>query len=275
MNATAHTHQHAHHAAGTHTQHTAGTHGGHPVTTPALPGGLQITEAGYTLDLETAITEPGVTDLRFRILGPDGTAVTDFAPIHERELHLIVARRELTGFQHVHPVRDAYGTWTVRIDTNEPGAYRVFADIAPVTLGRTITLGADLAVAGRYEPLPVPAQEAATEVDGYRVTLTGALTTGAGGALTFTVEKDGAAVHDLDPYLGAYGHLVILRAGDLAYVHVHPGGEPGDGVTPAGPAVGFHAAAPGPGTYRLFLDFRHGGVVRTAAFTVTADPVRH
>lgn len=270
MNATAHTHHHAHHA-----HHAETTHGGGAAHTADLPGGLRITEAGYTLDLETAITEPGVTDLRFRILGPDGTAVTDFASIHERELHLIVARRELTGFQHVHPVRDEHGTWSIRIDTPEPGAYRVFTDIAPAALGRTITLGADLAVAGQYNPLPVPADDDVAEVAGYRITVTGELTTGAGGALTFTVEKDGAAVHDLDPYLGAYGHLVILRAGDLAYVHVHPGGEPGDGVTPAGPEIGFHAAAPGPGTYRLFLDFRHEGVVRTAAFTVTVGPARH
>lgn len=268
MNATAHAHHHAHHTGG-------GNHGGHTTHAAALPGGLQITEAGYTLDLETAITEPGATDLRFRILGPDGTAVTDFAPIHERELHLIVARRELTGFQHVHPVRDEHGTWSIRIDTSEAGAYRVFTDIAPTALGRTITLGADLAVAGPYEPLPVPARADTTEIGGYRITLTGELATGAGGALTFTVEKDGTPVHDLDPYLGAFGHLVILRAGDLAYVHVHPGGEPGDGVTLAGPAIGFHAAAPGPGTYRLFLDFRHEGVVRTAAFTAAVATTRH
>ena len=74
---------------------------------------------------------------------------------------------------------------------------------------------------------------------------------------------------DLQPYLGAYGHLVALRQGDLAYLHVHPEGTPGDGVTPAGPAVEFVAEVPSAGTYRLFLDFQHGGVVRTAEFTVT------
>jgi hypothetical protein len=82
------------------------------------------------------------------------------------------------------------------------------------------------------------------------------------------VRKDGEPVTDLQPYLAAYGHLVILRAGDLAYIHVHPNGEPGDGVTAPGPDVTFHTAVPGPGTYRLFLDFRHGDVVRTAAFTL-------
>lgn len=107
-------------------------------------------------------------------------------------------------------------------------------------------------------------------VDGYEVTLDGALRPGAGSELKLEVEKDGEPVTDLQPHLGAYGHLVALRAGDLAYLHVHPNGEPGDGRTESGPEVSFTATAPSKGAYRLFLDFRHEGKVRTAAFTVHA-----
>ena len=89
--------------------------------------------------------------------------------------------------------------------------------------------------------------------------------------LTLSVSRDGKPVGDLQPYLGAYGNLVALRASDLAYLHVHPMGEPGDGVTPAGPDIGFHTAFPSEGDYRLFLDFQHQGVVRTAEFTVSVD----
>ena len=74
----------------------------------------------------------------------------------------------------------------------------------------------------------------------------------------------------MQPYLAAYGHLVALRSGDLAYLRVHPDGEPGDGETKAGPAITFFAEVPSTGTYRLLLDFRHQGVVRTAAFTAIA-----
>ncbi|QIS08745.1 hypothetical protein [Nocardia arthritidis] len=253
----------------THTNHH-GAHGDHAQHGGALPGGLQITQDGYTLALAEPIAHPGEIDFRFRILGPDGAPVTDYAPLHDRELHLIVARRELTGFWHVHPELTADGTWTVRLNLPDAGAYRVFTDIAPRALGRTITLGADLAVAGDYAPQPLPAVTRTATVDGYKVTLDGDLVPGTGRMLTLTVHKDGAPVTDLQPYLAAYGHLVILRAGDLAYVHVHPNGEPGDGVTAAGPDITFHTAVPGPGTYRLFLDFRHGDVVRTAAFTLTA-----
>ena len=72
-------------------------------------------------------------------------------------------------------------------------------------------------------------------------------------------------------YLGAYGHLVALRAGDLAYLHVHPEGAPGDGATEPGPEVVFFAEVPSPDRYHLYLDFKHDGVVRTAAFTVTGS----
>ena len=84
------------------------------------------------------------------------------------------------------------------------------------------------------------------------------------------MSRDGRPVTDLQPYLAAYGHLVALRQGDLAYLHVHPDGEPGDGRTEPGPGIVFHTTAPSAGTYRLYLDFKHGDVVRTAAFTVVA-----
>ena len=101
------------------------------------------------------------------------------------------------------------------------------------------------------------------------MTLDGDLTAGTDAKLTLTVTRDGQPVTDLEPYLGAYGHLVALRAGDLAYLHVHPEGTPDDGVTEPGPEVVFYAQVPSAGGYHLYLDFKHRGVVRTAAFTVT------
>ena len=68
-------------------------------------------------------------------------------------------------------------------------------------------------------------------VDDFTVTVAGDLVAGRDARLTLSVIKDGKPVTDLEPYLGAYGHLVALREGDLAYLHVHPDGEPGDGRT--------------------------------------------
>jgi hypothetical protein len=251
------------------TAQTETAHGGHDQAAPG-PAGLAVSQEGYTLQpAVTAITAGTQQDFRFTISGPDGQPLRDYAVEHDRELHLILARRDLSGFQHVHPTRDAEGIWSVPLTVAEPGTYRVFADFTAAG-GPSLTLGADLHVAGAFVPRALPAAAPTAEVDGYTVALEGDLIAGSESPLTLTVARDGAPVTDLEPYLGAYGHLVALREGDLAYLHVHPHGEPGDGSTPAGPAIAFTAGVPSVGTYRLYLDFQHQGVVRTAEFTATA-----
>lgn len=236
------------------------------------PGGLQVSERGYTLSLERQRIAPGhVEPFRFRVLGPGGKAVTAYEKAHDKELHLIVARRDLSGFQHVHPTRDASGVWSVPLKLPAAGDYRVFADFVPAgDKAGGLTLGADLAATGEYRPRPLPAPARTATVDGYHVTLTGSLSSGASSKLTLSIARDGRPVTDLQPYLGAYGHLVALRSGDLAYLHVHPDAE-GPSAKP-GPAIAFHVEAPSNGTYRLYLDFKHGGKVHTAEFTATTGP---
>ncbi|WP_280438853.1 hypothetical protein [Nocardia cyriacigeorgica] len=237
-----------------------------------LPGGLVATEAGYTLALDNATTTTSAdAKLRFRILDETGAPVTRYVRSHDKDLHLIVVRRDMAAFQHVHPELDANGTWSVPLNLSRAGDYRVYADFTPEG-GQALTLGADLRVAGQYDVQPLPAPATSTTVGDYTVTLDGAITPGQASKVTLSVSRGGQPVTDLQPYLGAYGHLVALRASDLAYLHVHPEGEPGDGVTAAGPGVTFYVTAPTAGDYRLFLDFQHEGVVRTAEFTATAGP---
>ncbi|MCX4661428.1 hypothetical protein [Streptomyces uncialis] len=240
----------------------------------ARPGGLQVSEGGYTFDLGTPrIAADRETDLRFTIRDDQGGKLTSYTREHGKDLHLILASRDLTTYRHLHPELAADGTWSTPVKLPEAGDYRLFADFTPggdAEAPGNLTLGTDLAVSGAYRPSAVPAPSRTTTVDGYTVTLAGELRPGAAEQLRLKVSKDGREVTDLQPYLGSYGHLVALRSGDLGYLHVHPGGEPGDGRTKPGPEVSFHATAPSTGTYRLFLDFQHKGEVRTAAFTVRA-----
>lgn len=257
-----------------HDTHAGDATGGHAEhrqdagTTTEIPGGLMTSQDGYTLTLDHARAAAGAAvPVSFTITGPDGAPVTSYDVQHDKRLHLIAVRRDFSGFQHVHPTLDG-GTWSTDLALT-PGTWRLFADFK-ATGGEALTLGTDLAVDGAFEAA-TPAQENRTAtVDGYRVTIDGDLSAGATARLTLSVSKDGKPVTDLQPYLGAYGHLVALRSGDLAYLHVHPDGEPGDGTTQPGPDVVFHTAVPSAGTYHLYLDFQHDGVVRTAAFTVTA-----
>ncbi len=188
--------------------------------------------------------------LRFRILGEDGDTVRDFDVEHEKRMHLILARRDLTGFQHLHPTQGPDGVWSARVQLADAGSYRLFADFSHD--GTPRTLAADLRVDGAadLQPLPAPAATAVSD-GGYDV----ALDTD-GDELRFTITRDGAPVRT-EPYLGAGGHLVALREGDMAFLHVHPiEGDPR-----------FEVDFPTPGRYRLFLQFQHEGRVHTAAFT--------
>ncbi|MEV4238064.1 MULTISPECIES: hypothetical protein [unclassified Nocardia] len=234
-----------------------------------LPAGLMASENGYTLRLDTPQTTAAANfALRFRILNRDGAPVTSYVRSHDKDLHLIVVRRDMAAFQHVHPVLDQAGTWSVPLDLTRAGDYRVFADFTPEG-GKNLTLGADLRVAGNYDAQALPAPSATAQVGAYTVAMNGTVTPGQASKVVLSVSRNGKPVTDLQPYLGAYGHLVALRATDLAYLHVHPDGNPGDGVTPAGPGITFYVDAPSTGDYRLFLDFQHEGVVRTAAFTLS------
>ncbi len=227
--------------------------------------GVTSTAGGYALTLGADRLPVGRQRLSFTISDHDGTPVTAYDEQHERDLHLIVVRRDLTGYQHLHPTLDtASGEWSIDADLT-PGAWRVLADTKP-TGGDPIVLGADLLVPGDFTPEPLGPDRLVAEVDGFDVTLDGDLVAGAETVLTATVSRDGAPVTDLEPYLGAYGHLVSLRDGDLGYLHVHPDDDGGPG-----PRIGFHTEFPSAGRYRLFLDFQHGGVVHTAVFTVTVD----
>lgn len=238
---------------------TEAAHEGH------TPGGLQVSENGYTF---TRIATDDPDDFRFEITDPDGDPVTAYDVEHDKKLHLIVASRDLTAFHHLHPELADDGTWHTRLPLKEPGPYRAFADFKPTGAGK-LTLGLDLQVPGDYRPQQLPHASTEARTGDYTVTLDGALEPGRSSRLTLKVGKDGEPVTDLEPYLGAYGHLVALRAGDLAYLHVHPE------ETGAGPEITFSAEVPSGGAYRLFLDFKHDGEVRTAAFTAETAPHGH
>ncbi|WP_117209460.1 hypothetical protein [Allorhizocola rhizosphaerae] len=220
-------------------------------------GGLAISSGGYTL---TPLAHDA-TKLSFVIKGSDGKPVTDFTIVHEKPLHLILVRRDFTGYQHLHPTMAPDGTWSVAADLSKPGLWRVFADFAATAPGgaqNAMTLGYDITVPGDYQPQPVPPAARESTVDGQTVTYEGTPVVGATSPMLFRV----AGNPTLEPYLGSFGHLVVVRQGDLAYVHVHP--EP----QLSGGAVKFWLAAPSPGTYRMYFDYQIGGKVRTNEFTL-------
>ncbi len=218
--------------------------------------GLAVSEDSHTLNLARTTAAPGKRfELGFQIVDAEGQTVRAFDVEHTKRMHLIVARRDLTGFQHLHPTQAPDGSWSVRMKLDDPGVYRVFADFSTGREPRT--LGADLTVDGdaRSRALPTPVES--VSVDGLEVALTSAQAdAGQEAELTYVVTRDGRPVA-IEPYLGARGHLVALREGDLGFLHVHPDAD----------RLRFMSEFPSAGRYRLFLQFKTGGRVHTAAFT--------
>jgi hypothetical protein len=248
------------------TGETMDAHGSHGTTEAAAhqPAGLGVSADGYTLRLgPTQLGQGAKHELRFRIEEAGGETVTAFDELHERRMHLIVVRRDGTGFRHLHPEMDAAGTWSLPISFDEAGVYRVFADFS--VAGEQETLATDVFVSGgKFEARPFPAPQRVAETEGYEVELeAGKPVAGEPVALAFAVSEDRRPVDELEPYLGADGHLVALREGDLAFLHVHPEEERG-----APNEIVFEAEFPSAGQYRLYLQFRHDDAVRTAEFTV-------
>ncbi|MFJ5922823.1 hypothetical protein ACIQF6_09470 [Kitasatospora sp. NPDC092948] len=226
--------------------------------------GLAAEQGGYRLDGALADST-----YRFTVTGPDGKVLTEYQPEQTEEMHFYAIRSDLSGFQHLHPVRGADGAWTASLAALQPGEWRMYASFVPGAgsgKGTGLVLSRTAAVAGQASAVPLPAAAASTGVDGYTVTVAGAPKAGAAGPLTVTVTKDGQPVTDLEPYLETYAHLTAFHAGDQAFAHLHPETP----VTPGGggPTLSFHAELPKPGDWRLFLQFRTGGTLHTAALTL-------
>ena len=211
----------------------------------SAPAGLALEQDGYRLVQERTTFAAGRSHpYVFRILAPDGSVLRTYDVEHERRLHLVVVGREPDApFLHLHPRQRADGAWAVRLRLPAAGSYRAFADFT--TGGERRTLALDLAATDG--PPPAGSWDSA-----YVVRLRHH-----GDRLVFDVRDDRGPV-DTQRYLGAGGHLVVLREGDLAYIHAHAEED----------ELAFDVPFPSEGRYRLYLQFKVGGHLETARLEV-------
>ncbi len=215
--------------------------------------------------------EPNKADAyTFTIFNTKGKVVTNFITAHEKLLHLIVVRKDLGLFQHLHPTFNKQTGEFTRADATfkSDGEYRIFADFTPEGEGNTV-IHEDMPVG---DELAYPAMErlmpkAKYEAEGYTVTLTTNPTEVRSGEMTtlsFEVKQGGRLITDLEPYLGAMAHAVIIRNGTLEYVHTHGIGSHQTGTITLGTTFPFG------GDYKIFLEINQKGIVRTFDFVVPA-----
>jgi hypothetical protein len=212
----------------------------------------------------------GNIELSFKLYGEDGHnfGPNDLKIMHEKKLHLLLVRDDMTRFQHLHP-EYLDGSWTVKTTVPDQGKYQMYADIAPTeeepsVLRVPLTIGGDT----QNAKAPVPNADWSAQDSEYtaKLTIDQPLKTKETKQWTFAVTQNGKPVTNLKPYLGAYGHVVELRHTDPDdFFHVHPVTEnqPTDGK------VVFEGAFPVKGRYTLYAQFNVNDSIKT--FPITVD----
>ncbi|MDZ4797758.1 MAG: YHYH protein, partial [Bryobacteraceae bacterium] len=250
---------------------------------PTLAGQLNtvpqhLTEIGRDtgLSFNASTTTPKVND-ELTWLFNTGTSLEK---VHEKPLHLLVISADLARLDHVHPEPRTATSLLLKYRFTKPGKYWIYADFTPAGAPQTIARF-QLDVAGD------PVEPAAPETSTVRATLVTSeptLRTSRDITLKFnlTDEKTGAPVEDLQPYLGAWGHILLISQDANHFLHAHPKEDQQPG---ADPWKHSHAAAIGPspstiettagfrrpGMYRVWLQIQRAGKVETLPFVLNVE----
>jgi hypothetical protein len=245
-----------------HNESSTGEHNGHGAAQQAASH----LKAAFVFTADTAKANE-TTELTIQITDHDGNPVNDFDLNHEKLLHLIIVNQDLSYFNHIHPEFEGEGRFTINTSFPAGGEYKLFADFMP-TGGSSTTLSERVRVEGQEQPQTVISADTklVKEVSGKEVKL--ALSRSKPKedvTLTFNIKdaKTKKGIVDLEPYLGAVGHVVILSADGEQYIHVHPLDE-----RATGPVAEFSTSFPIGGTYKLWGQFQHEGEVFTVPFVV-------
>ena len=224
--------------------------------------------------------------LRFAFFNPKtGDQVKEFYITHDKLFHLFVVSEDLSEFQHIHPTFEADGTFTIETRLPVAGNYKIYADVYPHD-GAPQVLQQNLATVGYSNDLvsALPHLKPDTSLikiaDGMKIELKlepSEIIAGQPVALKYhlTDAKTGEPIRDLVPYLGAWGHTLILSEDQADYVHSHPEETVPETADKSklrgGPDATFNAFLPRPSIYRIWTQFQRGELLTTVSFTVRAD----
>ena len=264
-----------------HPDYTSETPGKCPRCGMALVRGTLFDMRDYRLEFKTVPAIPRAGEkviLRLKVFHPGtGEPIKNFEVVHEKRFHLFVISQDMAYFEHIHPEESADGTWSIDVKLPKPGYYEVLSDFVP-TGGHPQFLKRLLITAGfkgdrlAQRARLVPDKNSQQTVDDLRATVEydpNRLVAGAYGHLTFHLTKGGTdePVTDLQTYLGAFGHMLMMSEDMLDYVHAHPAEMfPTDAVR-GGPDIMFEGLMPKPGRYRAWTQFRYHDKIHTFVST--------
>jgi hypothetical protein len=202
--------------------------------------------------------------LRLMIHDPGGAMLKGFDTVHEQKVHLIIVREGLDQFAHIHPEIDPDGNMTTVFTFPSGGKYRLYADHKPSGQDQATAI-AELNVAGEIPPAPELIPNTPGNITGdllnAHVSVENAKMSGTASIVFTLTDSSDTAVADLQPYMGAMGHLVVISADGKQYVHAHPSEEKTTDGT-----VEFETHLVMPGIYKGWGQFQRGGKVHVVAF---------
>ena len=216
------------------------------------------------------ILKPGEeTLLTFRVEDPaTAKTVNDFQIMHERLFHLFLISQDLQFFQHVHPIKEADGTFNLDVKFPHPGLYRTLSDFYPANATPQL-IANTLFVPGpgmKMSPAKLTADLKPNKTENLEVSLTMDPPEPIAGLKTLMffrlTPNDG-----IEPYLGAMGHMLAASSDLIDMIHTHPFlvTDPEGGAVKQ---IQFNLIFPREGMYRVWVQFQRKGVVNTAVFNI-------
>lgn len=199
--------------------------------------------------------------------------VREFDIQHERPMHLLLVRQDLGVFAHEHPEPASDGIFRLTHTFPQAGDYTLFVDVAPKGAGGQV-MPVRFKVDGKKgERFQIAADKLTGETSSGSLRVTFAETEFPAGktlrmACLVRDAKTGAPVNDIQPYLGALGHLILVGEDGETFVHSHP--DELDPLAGRDGKLAFLARFPKAGRYRGWVQVQRGGVVETGPFTVSA-----
>jgi hypothetical protein len=215
-------------------------------------------------------------ELRFELTDPrTGKRATKFEIVHEKFFHLFLASADLTYFIHDHPVLGEDGIFRFAVTLPKPGIYRLLADCYP-TGGTPQLLPRFLTTAGYDKSISESTVKPPPDIaPKHTENMTVSLSTdppepvpGRKTMLFFHLDPG----EGIEPYLGAWGHMLALSNDLIDSIHEHPIYAPVSNN--GGPDIQFNVFFPRAATYKVWVQFQRNGVVNTAAFTIPVKELR-
>ncbi len=221
-------------------------------------------------------------ELKFKVYdASSGNEVTDYSTVMTKLIHLVIVNSNLDYFDHIHPVQNG-SQFSISTKFPKADTYHLYINFQP-TGATEQQIGFSLPVGGgTTSPRSnVPVDTSLTKTFGdYKVTLSTAdgsdFNANAMNNLAQIINfhladaATGQPITDLSPYLGAFGHLVMVNEETYKYVHIHPIAS--DNTAAGGPDVKFLPAILfdkiEPGIYRVFGQFNRNNQVFVADFTI-------